>query len=151
VASITLLVNLVGLACFTIAFHWLSLLIVPTLVGGLATFMFGYCFNGGIALRISEVAVLRQKNLRPASKWQCGARNAFACLPFVLFASWGTLLITSASTFEMEPQIKVGLMLLGQLLILLLCGCIGLNILLSLLNPARNMIDYLTGTRLSRQ
>ena len=151
VASIFLLVNVVGMACFTIAFHWLSLLVVPMLIGGLATFMFGYCFNGGLALRLSEVAVLRQKDLQPASKWRCGARNALACLPFVLFASWGAMIITSMSTFEIEPRIKVGLMLLGNLLILLLCGCIGLNIIISLLNPARNMIDYLAGTRLSRQ
>ena len=115
----------------------------------------GFAGGVGVASRVIGAELtprrLRQKDLQPASKWRCGARNALACLPFVLFASWGAMIITSMSTFEIEPRIKVGLMLLGNLLILLLCGCIGLNIIISLLNPARNMVDYLAGTRLSRQ
>ncbi|MCH2181043.1 MAG: protein kinase [Mariniblastus sp.] len=153
-SAIMLLINLVGLSCFMISSHWLIPSVVSMLAGVLATYVFGYCFDGGIALRLSEVAVLRQKTMRSASKWRCAARNTIACLPIVVLGA-SSLFMTSFANFSSEPNLERGLvqgvMLLWMLVAGLASSLMGLNVIISLLHPARNITDCLTGTRLSRQ
>ena len=148
----TTLVYLAGIACLAFNPYSPLALITSLGIGSLAAFIFGYCFDGGLAFRLSNVAVLRQTDLRAASKLRCALRNAMAWLPLVLMAATGFFMLHySMQTF---PE-RAGGEYAVQMLLLFLSVPTGLfiaaNIIIALFYPVRNIPDYLAGTRLSRQ
>ena len=148
----TTLVYLAGIACLAFNPYSPLALITSLGIGSLAAFIFGYCFDGGLAFRLSNVAVLRQTDLRAASKLRCALRNAMAWLPLVLMAATGFFMLHYS--MQTLPD-RWGGESLVQMLLLVLSVPAGLfiaaNIIIALFYPVRNIPDYLAGTRLSRQ
>ena len=150
---VAVLVYLAGIACLAFNPYSAIAFVTSVGVGSLAAFIFGYCFDGGLAFRLSNVAVLRQTDLRAASKLRCALRNATAWLPLVLMAASGFFMLhNSMQPFPERASGEYPFLTLILLLLSLPTGLIiAVNIIISLFYPVRNIPDYLAGTRLSRQ
>ncbi len=145
------LIYLLGLIGLTLGFEALAILILLIGLGCLGTFLIGYCFNGGIAFRVSDVIILRQQDLCVATKLRCAWRNLIVWLPWVLIIA----IFFFNLHHKIDPDSLRNLSSAVHVILLILTLPLWLIVITSLaiamFYPARNVPDYLAGTRLSRQ
>ena len=152
-------VFLTGLLCVAMNTNATVLNIATFGVGSAVTLLLGYFGSGGLAFRFSDVAVLRQKDFQPASRWRCAIRNWAAWTPLVvlnclifylLFYSMQrdapNVQITSSGVNATEPFLILLMLAIGPLLLMVMA-----NVFVALISPARGAPDFVVGTRLARK
>jgi hypothetical protein len=117
--------------------------------------VFGYFFNGGPAMHLSGVALRRNRDKGPASRFRSMCRSLVAWFPWVVLIS--SLIFLIFYQLNNDPEVtnltlENSDITLPVLLIALIPGLlVMLGILAAILNPSRGVPDYLVGTRLMRK
>ena len=137
---------------------WLSA--VFGTVGGLGLAgALSYLLTGGLAVRASGVAVCRNKDFRPASRFRCAIRGTVAWLPWTLMmasfvylfavgaASEQIEIVNNSARIDADNSVIPYALLLALLMFVVAC----FGTVWAVFNPARNGQDVVAGTRLLRK
>lgn len=136
-------------------FSVLTSTIVSLLGCVLLTFGAGYISNGGIAIRLMNMALRRFKDSAAAPQWQCGLRNMTAWLPWSF--AFGCLLLILFHQSHKDPSVmtinaSTSQVAFASLLFSLIPTAIGLaGIIFALYDVRRGLPDRITGTVLMRR
>ena len=140
-----------------------------TMVLGLtAATLNGFFFEGGVAMKISQVQVCRRRIYEAASRVRCGLRNLFVWAPYVMFFTCIVLVmkIVFASEQPNAPEVVDGLTvsamgvasdqvsmdIIPVLFGLLISSCtLAVGFIWALCWPARAIPDLIVGTELIRK
>jgi uncharacterized RDD family membrane protein YckC len=112
-----------------------TLFSTPVLFWPMAWAFWAFCFRGGFTHSLTGLRLVRQDG-RPASRWQCALRALIIWMPIALLLLTGTMLKTQLGV---APELADTFMWAAV-------GLLGAYCYLSLLYPARSLLDWLAGT-----